>query len=59
MSEKVSCILDTNVVFELMHLEPAPTVSAWVAERDAEEMYLTAVTESALRSYRRADAATR
>ncbi len=42
-------VIDTNVVSELMRPEPASTVSAWVAKRDAQEMYLTAVTESELR----------
>ena len=41
--------MDTNVASELMRAEPAPAVSAWVAERDAREMYLTAVTEAELR----------
>ena len=41
--------IDTNVASELMRPEPAPAVAAWVAERDAREMYLTAVTEAELR----------
>ena len=42
-------VMDTNVVSELMRPTPAPAVSAWVAGRDAREMYLTAVTEAELR----------
>ena len=42
-------ILDTNVASELMRLEPTPAVAAWIAERDAQEMYLTAVSEAELR----------
>ena len=41
--------LDTNVASELMRLEPAPAVAAWITERDAQEMYLTAVSEAELR----------
>ncbi len=41
-------VLDTNVVSELMLLEPLPTVAAWIAERDAQELYLTAVSEAEL-----------
>ena len=41
-------VIDTNVASELMRLEPAPTVAAWIAERDAEELYLTAVSEAEL-----------
>ena len=42
-------VMDTNVASELMRAEPTPAVSAWVAKRDAREMYLTAVTEAELR----------
>ena len=41
--------LDTNVASELMRPEPMPAVAAWIAERDAQEMYLTAVSEAELR----------
>lgn len=41
--------LDTNVASELMRLEPTPAVVAWIAERDEQEMHLTAVTEAELR----------
>ena len=41
--------LDTNVASELMRPEPTPAVAAWIAERDAQEMYLTAVSEAELR----------
>ena len=42
-------VLDTNVASELMRPEPTPAVAAWIAERDAQEMYLTAVSEAELR----------
>ena len=42
-------VIDTNVASELMRREPIPSVAAWIAERDAEEMYLTAVSEAELR----------
>ena len=32
-----------------MRPEPTPAVAAWIAERDAQEMYLTAVSEAELR----------
>ena len=41
-------IIDTNVASELMRHEPAPTVAAWITERDAEELFLTAVSEAEL-----------
>ena len=42
-------VIDTNVASELMRPEPTPAVAAWIAERDAAEMYLTAVSEAELR----------
>ena len=41
-------VIDTNVASELMRPSPAPAVAAWTAGRDAEEMYLTAVSEAEL-----------
>ena len=41
-------VLDTNVASELMRPEPTPTVAAWISERDAKELYLTAVSEAEL-----------
>ena len=41
-------VLDTNVASELMRPEPKPTVAAWISDRDAEELYLTAVSEAEL-----------
>ncbi len=41
-------VIDTNVASELMRPYPAPAVAAWVAERDAEDLYLTAVSEAEL-----------
>ena len=40
--------IDTNVASELMRPEPTPAVAAWIAERDTQEMYLTAVSEAEL-----------
>ena len=40
--------LDTNVPSELMRTEPAAAVAAWIVRRDAQEMYLTAVSEAEL-----------
>ena len=42
-------VIDTNVASELMRPVPTPSVAAWIAERDAAEMYLTAVSEAELR----------
>ena len=42
-------VIDTNIVSELMRPVPTPSVAAWIAERDAAEMYLTAVSEAELR----------
>ena len=41
-------VIDTNVASELMRPSPAPAVAAWVAGRDAAELYLTAVSEAEL-----------
>ncbi|MCY3818862.1 MAG: type II toxin-antitoxin system VapC family toxin [Gammaproteobacteria bacterium] len=41
--------IDTNVASELMRPEPTPAVAVWIAERDAQEIYLTAVSEAELR----------
>ena len=41
-------VLDTNVASELMRPVPAPTVAAWIAERHAEDLFLTAVSEAEL-----------
>ena len=42
-------VIDTNVASELMRPAPAPSVAAWIAERDTEDMFLTAVSEAELR----------
>ena len=41
-------VLDTNVASEIMRPVPASTVTAWVAGRDAEELFLTAISEAEL-----------
>ena len=41
-------VMDTNIVSELMRPEPAAAVAAWIGERDAEDLYLTAVSEAEL-----------
>ena len=41
-------VIDTNVASELMRPEPTPVVAAWIDERDARDMYLTAVSEAEL-----------
>jgi len=41
-------VIDTNVASELMRPQPTATVGAWIAERDAQDMYLTAVSEAEL-----------
>ena len=42
-------VIDTNVASELMRPAPTASVAAWIAERDAEDMFLTAVSEAELR----------
>lgn len=42
-------VLDTNVASELMRPAPVPAVTAWVAQWDAEDLFLTAVSEAELR----------
>ena len=42
-------VLDTNVVSELMRPAPDPGVAAWVADRDAATLFLSAVSEAELR----------
>lgn len=41
-------VLDTNVASELMRPSPASAVAAWIAERNAKDMFLTAVTKAEL-----------
>lgn len=41
-------VIDTNVVSELMKPVPSPVVAAWIAARDVEELFLTAVSEAEL-----------
>ena len=41
-------VIDTNVASELMRPSPAPAVAARISGRDAEELYLTAVSEAEL-----------
>ena len=41
-------VIDTNVASELMRPLPAPTAAAWITGRDAEDLYLTAVSEAEL-----------
>ena len=41
-------VIDTNVASELMRPSPAPAVVAWIAGRDVEDLYLTAVGEAEL-----------
>ncbi len=41
-------VLDPTVASELMRPVPAPAVAAWIAERDAEVLFLTAVSEAEL-----------
>ena len=41
-------VIDTNVASELMRLSSSPAVATWVVGRDAEELYLTAVSEAEL-----------
>lgn len=42
-------VIDTNVASELMRPTPAAAVAKWSAERDAEELFLTAISEAELR----------
>ena len=41
-------VLDTNVASEIMRPAPASTVMAWIAGRNAEELFLTAISEAEL-----------
>lgn len=43
-------VIDTNVVSELMRATPAPDVLNWFADRAAEDLYLTAISEAELRT---------
>lgn len=42
-------VIDTNVASDLMRPTPTPSVAAWIAERDAATMFLTAISEAELR----------
>ena len=41
-------VIDTSVASELMRPAPTVAVAAWIGERDAQDMYLTAVNEAEL-----------
>jgi len=41
--------IDTNVASELMRPMPAPAVARWIAEQNASELVLTAISEAELR----------
>ncbi len=41
-------VIDTNVASELMKPAPAPAVAGWIAAWDAEELFLTAISEAEL-----------
>jgi predicted nucleic acid-binding protein len=42
-------LLDTNVVSELMRAAPERSVEEWVATRQDEDLFITAITEAELR----------
>ena len=41
-------VLDTNIVSELMHVEPDPAVVSWLDTQQAPTLYITAVTAAEL-----------
>lgn len=41
-------VIDTSVASEPMRPSPSPAVAAWIAGRNAEELYLTAASEAEL-----------
>ena len=41
-------VLDTNIVSELMHVEPDPAVVSWLDAQQAPTLYITAVTAAEL-----------
>jgi toxin FitB len=42
-------VLDTNVISELLRVEPSPQVARWIASQPASELYTTAVTKAEIR----------
>src|SRR5919198_3213654 len=42
-------LLDTNVVSELMHQEPAPQVATWVRSRDRRDLFTSSITVAEIR----------
>lgn len=43
-------LLDTNVISELMRPEPAQAVLDWFGQRDAADLFISAVTEAEIRT---------
>ena len=41
-------ILDTNVISELMRASPDPAVMEWVSQRDADDLYVSSISEAEL-----------
>lgn len=39
-------VLDTNILSELMRAAPNPAVLAWLDEQQADELYITAITQA-------------
>ena len=46
---ELNCLLDSNVVFELMRASPDPAVVAWVARHPVKDLFFSAVGEAELR----------
>ncbi|MDE0107034.1 MAG: type II toxin-antitoxin system VapC family toxin [Bryobacterales bacterium] len=43
-------VIDTNIVSELMRSEPSTVVLAWMDDRPARELFVTAITEAEVRT---------
>ncbi len=43
-------VIDTNIVSELMRAEPSAEVLAWMDDRPARDLFVTAVTEAEVRT---------
>lgn len=43
-------LIDTNVISELMRVEPAPIVLDWFGKHDAADLFISTITEAELRT---------
>ena len=49
MSEKLSCLLDTNIISNIIKPSPSEALLAWMAEQVEEDLFLSSLTVAEIR----------